>query len=144
MRHFLITADQTNGDVNKYVQYESDEKKVRLIADHMFTDRGFMNVEITEPLGVEIITNQGPQFEECSNIVACEAAVAAWTAEAKRKRNKGFVRSARVVGRIVKTAVATEDDKLVGAWMAAALDDRKVCPSMKFDINCWMDSKEWT
>lgn len=37
----------------------------------------------------------------------------------------------------------THHDQLVGAWMAAALDDRKVCPSMKFDLNLWMDSKEW-
>lgn len=40
-------------------------------------------------------------------------------------------------------AAMTIHDQRVGAWMAAALDDRKVCPSMKYDINLWMDSKEW-
>lgn len=41
-----------------------------------------------------------------------------------------------------KTEVSPEDER-IGAWLAAALEDRKVSPCMKFDINRWLDSKEW-
>lgn len=39
--------------------------------------------------------------------------------------------------------VPTAQDEKIGSWLAAALDDAKVCPSMKLDINRWMDSKAW-
>jgi hypothetical protein len=37
----------------------------------------------------------------------------------------------------------TAADEQVGGWLAAALEDRKVSPCMKLDINRWMDSKAW-
>ena len=43
----------------------------------------------------------------------------------------------------VRRYIPTADDEKIGAWLAAALDDPKVCPTMKFDINCWLDSKAW-
>lgn len=39
--------------------------------------------------------------------------------------------------------VPTAEDEKIGGWLAAALEDSKVCPSMKYDINRWMDSKAW-
>ncbi|QYW06520.1 hypothetical protein uan_108 [Pseudomonas phage UAntarctica] len=37
----------------------------------------------------------------------------------------------------------TPEDVRLGAWLSAALDDPKVSPCMKYDINLWMDSKHW-
>lgn len=42
----------------------------------------------------------------------------------------------------ILTPVSPQDQNL-GAWLAAALEDRKVSPTMKFDINAWLDSKDW-
>lgn len=44
---------------------------------------------------------------------------------------------------LVKRYIPTAEDTQVGEWLAAALDDPKVCPTMKFDINRWLDSKAW-
>lgn len=38
----------------------------------------------------------------------------------------------------------TPEDIEMGAWLAAALEDPKVSPCMKYDINVWMDSKAWS
>ena len=33
-----------------------------------------------------------------------------------------------------------KEDKALGAWLSAALDDDKVCPEMKRDILAWMNT----
>lgn len=146
MPHYLITSDFTGGMVNGHNVHETELRRAKLIADRMFGDPGYMNVELTEPLGVQLTMSNGDVvMETCSDLAAGIDAVESWKAViANRKINRTRVRKAEMVGVIKKTAIATEEDKLVGEWMAAALDDRKVCPSMKFDINRWMDSKEWT
>ena len=44
---------------------------------------------------------------------------------------------------LVKRYIPSAEDEKMGGWLAAALDDPKVCPTMKFDINRWLDSRAW-
>lgn len=42
----------------------------------------------------------------------------------------------------VKAEPSTQDIKM-GARLAAILDDPGACPTLKFDITNWLDSKDW-
>lgn len=145
MRHFLITADFTNGNVNGHQLCELNENMARLIADRMHNDPGYMNVQLTEPMGVLLTySNQSTTFESCDDINVGLDTVESWKAViANRRINRTRVRKAELIGVPSRSSVPTEEDIKMGEWLCAALDDRKVSPCMKLDINRWMDSKEW-
>jgi hypothetical protein len=143
---YRITAWCANGDVRPIIEYHDNLDRARQTADWLHHSPGMREVELAEPYGVQLIRANGDSvFEHCETLEAANDAAASWLAVIDNKKiNRTRVRQVHVLGVRDKTAVATEEDKLVGAWMAAALEDHKVCPSMKFDINRWMDSKEWT
>lgn len=46
-------------------------------------------------------------------------------------------------GELVKRYIPTKEDRSVSDFLAAALEDGKVCPVVKHDIGLWLDSKAW-
>lgn len=42
-----------------------------------------------------------------------------------------------------KRYIPTAQDRSVSDFLAAALEDGKVCPVVKYDIGLWLDSKAW-
>ena len=142
---FLVTAEFTSGEQPRLEMRFETEEQARSHADWLFSASGYHTVEMQEEMGVELTYTGGRKvFESAPNIAeACNVA-ASWNAvAANHKINRSPVRKAEVVGIRYITAVATPEDIAIGAWHAAALEDPKVCPSMKYDINRWMDSKEW-
>lgn len=140
MRVYLITADRTNGDVNPFTAQETSIKKARALADHLMSDSALMNVELSEPLGVLVESNQGVHLMECPDEQQCQMII---TRMRSKKGKKAGIRSARITGQTIKTAKSTPEDSLLGEFLAECLESKKVLPSVKFDINRWMDSKEW-
>lgn len=145
MPHFFIHADLTSGAVGFEPIYEQKESMARLIADRMHADPGYMNVQLTEPMGVQLTySNLDVVFEVCEDINEARDVVESWKGViANRKINRTRVRKAELIGAPCRDTIPTEQDIKLGEWMCAALDDRKVSPCMKLDINRWMDSKEW-
>lgn len=143
---FVIKAAYTNGFLPGYEIAYDDLQQAKNHADTMFRDPGFKNVEITEPFGV-IVTykNKTRKAEYCKTWAeAVNAAASMQRVINNRKVNGHPAVKVEAIGFRPKTAQATAEDVAIGAWHAAALDDHKVCPSMKYDINAWLDSKEWT
>lgn len=143
---FVIKAEYTNGFQPGYEIAYDDLQQAKNHADTMFRDPGFKNVEITEPFGVIVRYQNGTRkVEYCATHAQAEdAAQSMQCVIDNAKINRTRARSVEVIGFRPITAQATAEDCAIGAWHAAALDDHKVCPSMKYDINAWLDSKEWT
>lgn len=140
-----VTAENTNGNLPNHEEWFTDIERAKKHADWWHGQSTLRNVEITEPLGVELTHANGQKvFEITHSLTVAMDVRQSWQAVINnRKTNRTRVKSVEILGLPVKTATATAEDQLVGAWMAAALDDHTVCPSMKYDINRWMDSKEW-
>lgn len=140
-----VTANNTNGNLPGLVEWFDDIDRAKSHADWWHGQSSVCNVEITEPLGIQLIHANGHKvFEEAPSLSVAMDVRESWQGIiANRKINRTRVKTVEIKGLRDKTAVATPEDDLVGAWMAAALEDNKVCPSMKYDINRWMDSKEW-
>jgi hypothetical protein len=143
--HIKVSANNTNGNLPGLVEWFNDIDKAKKHADWLHMQSSVCNVEITEPLGVELVYANGRTvFETALNLHHAMDVRSSWKAViANSKINKSRVKDARIRGLRVKTSRSTAEDHLVGAWMAAALEDHLVCPSMKYDINRWLDSKEW-
>lgn len=143
---YLVKAAYTNGAQPGWEQAFNNLQPAKDAADMWFRDPGFKNVEITEPFGV-IVTykNKTRKAEYCKTWAeAVNAAASMQRVINNRKVNGHPAVKVEAIGFRPKTAQATAEDGAIGAWHAAALDDHKVCPSMKYDINAWLDSKEWT
>lgn len=140
MRVFLITADRTNGDVNRFCTQETSFKRARATADLLHRDSSLMNVELTEPLGVLVEGPQGIHLIECKDDDTCQLLIKKLRSKHGKKAG---VRKARITAAVKKTARSTPEDELLGEFLAEMLESRQVLPSVKFDINRWMDSKEW-
>lgn len=143
---YVVKAAYTNGFLPGYEIAYDDLQQAKNHADTMFRDPGFKNVEITEPFGV-IVTYKGGRrkVEYCDTYAeAVDAAASMQGVIDNRKINRHPAVKVEAIGFRPITAKAAAEDCAIGAWHAAALDDHKVCPSMKYDINAWLDSKEWT
>jgi hypothetical protein len=140
-----VTANNTNGNQPGQVEWFECIDRAKMHADWWHGQSALCNVEIKQPLGVQLTLSNGTKiFEEAAHIDEANEAVKSWQGViANKKINRTRVRQAEVVGLRFMTSKATEEDKLVGAWMAAALEDPLVSPVMKYDINLWLDSKEW-
>ena len=141
-----VTANNTNGNLPGHVEWFTDIKRAKTHAEWWHSQSALCNVEITEPLGVQLTQANGETtFETAPNLEFAMQVRASWQAVINnRKTNRSRITKVEILGVPAKTATATKEDALVGDWMAAALDDHKVSPSMKYDINRWMDSKDWT
>lgn len=143
---YVVKAAYTNGSLPGWEQKFDDLQAAKTAADMWFRDPGFKNVEITEPFGV-IVTykNKTRKVEYCKSYAfALEAAASMQRVIDNRKINGHPAVKVEAIGFRPITAKATAEDCAIGEWHAACLDDHKVCPSMKYDINAWLDSKEWT
>lgn len=143
---YVVKAAYTNGALPGWEQAFDDLQAAKNAADTWFRDPGFKNVEITEPFGV-IVTykSRKRKVEYCETYaLALDAAASMQRVIDNRKINGHPAVKVEAIGFRPITAKATAEDCAIGAWHAAALDDHKVCPSMKYDINAWLDSKEWT
>lgn len=141
-----VTANNTNGNLPGLVEWFDDIERAKKHADWWHGQSSVCNVEITEPLGVQLTHTSGKTyFEEAVSMEQAIDVRNSWQGVIdNRKINHTRVRKVEILGLpIDKTAVATPEDTLVGAWMAAALEDHTVSPVMKYDINRWLDSKEW-
>lgn len=141
----LVTANNTNGNLPRLEEWFEDVNQAKKHADWWHTHSSLCNVEITEPLGVMLTYANGSKvFEVAKDIHEAMEVRASWAAVvANRKINRTRVKSVAILGLPVRTATSTPEDSLMGKWAAEALDDPKISPSMKYDINRWMDSKEW-
>lgn len=143
---YVVKAAYTNGSLPGWEQAFDDLQAAKAAADMWFRDPGFKNVEITEPFGV-IVTykNRKRKVEYCETYAqAVDAMQSMQRVIDNRSVNGHPAVKVETIGFRPKTAQSTAEDVAIGAWHAAALDDHKVCPSMKYDINAWLDSKEWT
>jgi hypothetical protein len=142
---FRVTANNTNGNLPRHEEWFDTEERAKRHGDWWHGQSSLCNVEVDEPLGVLLtFSNGSTQFEVAPDMPTAIAVRDSWQGVVNnRKINRSTVRKVEICGVRQKTAVATAEDQLVGAWMAAALDDHMVCPSMKYDINRWIDSKEW-
>lgn len=143
---YRITAWCANGDVRPIVEEIEDLDKARLTADWMHNNPSMKSVELTEPYGVRLTRANGTSvFEFTDTLEAANDAAASWQGVLEnRKVNRQRIRQVAVMGVVKKTATATPEDHLLGEFLAEALEDHKVLPSVKFNINRWMDSKVWT
>jgi hypothetical protein len=142
---FRVTANNTNGSLPRLEELFDTIEQAKKHADWWHLQSSVCNVEIDEPLGVMLTRANGEKvFGTAASLHEAMEARASWQAViANKKTNKSRVKRAEIVGLPVKTAIATPEDHYVGTWMAEALEDPKMPPSMKYDINRWMDSKEW-
>ena len=142
---FRITAWCANGDVRPIVETHDDLNRARQVADWMHNNPGMTDVKLEEPFGVRLIKANGTSvFEHCDTLEAANDAAASWNGVvANRKINRHRVRKVEVMGVYDKTAVATAEDRALAERLVDLLEDHKTLPSVKFDINRWMDSKEW-
>lgn len=143
---YRITALFSNGERAPIVEYHEDIEKARKNADWMHNNPSLMGVELIEPPGVRLVFANGESTAEyCHTIEEAVVAAKSWQEVVdNRKKNRTRVRKVELLGFRPKVGVATEADHRLGSWMAGYLEDPKVPPSVKFDINCWMDSREWT
>lgn len=142
---FRVTANNTNGNLPRLEEMFDTVEQAKKHADWWHGQSAVCNVEIDEPLGVLLTRANGEKvFGAALNLHEAMDARQSWQdVIGNKKINRSRVTKAEIVGLRNKTAVATPEDAFVGTWMAEALDDPKVLPSMKYDINRWMDSKEW-
>lgn len=142
---YRITAWCANGDVRPIIEYHDDLDRARQTADWFHQNPCMGSVVLEEPVGVLLTRANGKSVVEyCKTAEVANDVLEGWQRVIDNKKvNRMRVRTAVLTGVPAKTAVATPEDHLVGAWMAEALEDPKVLPSMKFDLNIWMDSKEW-
>lgn len=140
-----VTANNTNGNLPHLEERFETIESAKKHADWWHGQSSVCNVEITEPLGVLLTHANGTQvFGEAIDLHEALDARQSWQGVINnRKINRTRVRKVEIVGLVDKTAVATKEDALIGAWAALALEDHRIAPSMKYDINRWMDSKEW-
>lgn len=143
---YRITAWCANGDVRPIVEEIDDLNRARQTADWMHNNPSMKSVELEEPFGVRLTKANGESVHEfCATLDAANDAAASWEAVIGNKKiNRTRIRSVAVMGVVKKTAVATPEDHLLGEFLAEVLEDHKVLPSVKFNINRWMDSKVWT
>jgi len=143
---YRITAWCSNGDIRPIVEFQEDFNQARKVADWMHNNPAMKGVELVEPYGVRLTKANGETIvEHFETIEAANDASFVWLGViANRKTNKFRIRKVEVMGVYEKTAVATPEDHLLGEFLAEALEDHKTSPCVKFDINRWMDSKEWT
>lgn len=144
--HIKVSANNTNGSLPGPVEWFDDVDKAKKHADWWHSQSAVCNVEITEPLGVQLTHANGVKvFETALNMHEAITVMESWKGViANRKINRTRLTSVEILGMTVKTARATPEDALIGAWVAEALDNHLVLPSMKYDINRWIDSKDWT
>lgn len=149
--NILVSANNTNGNLPGHQEWFDTVEQAKRHADWLHTQSALCNVEITEPLGVLLTHANGTKaFGQVTNPVYAEALKEvmdvreSWQAViGNRKINRTRVTKAEIVGLPTKTAIATPEDALIGDWMALALEDHLIKPSMKYDLNRWLDSKEW-
>lgn len=143
--NILVTANNTNGSKPGHEEWFDTITAAKKHADWMHQSSGLCNVEITEPLGVLLTHANGTKkFERAMDIRQALDVKESWKGVvANRKINRSRVTEVQIVGLPIKTAKATPEDAFVGDWMALALEDIRILPSMKYDINRWMDSKDW-
>lgn len=141
----LVTANNTNGNLPRLEEWFDTVESAKKHADWWHTHSSLCNVEITEPLGVMLTYANGSKvFEVAEDLGEALDVANSWkSVVANKKVNRTRVRKVEILGAADKTAVSTPEDSLIGKWAADALDDPKIPPSMKYDINRWMDSKEW-
>lgn len=142
----LVTANNTNGNLPGHKEWFDTVESAKKHADWWHSQSSLCNVEITEPLGVLLTHANGTKvFGEAATLKEALEVKQSWLdVVANRKSNKTRVKEVQICGLITPTAVATKQDYLLGDWAALALEDHKLLPSMKYDINRWMDSKDWT
>lgn len=144
--NILVTANNTNGNLPRHEEWFDSIESAKKHADWWQSQSTLCNVEITEPLGVLLTHANGSKvFGQAANLKEALEVKESWLAVvANRKINKTRVKEVEICGLPTPTAVATPQDHLIGGWAALALEDHKILPSMKYDINRWMDSKDWT
>ncbi|QBJ04505.1 hypothetical protein HOV23_gp068 [Pseudomonas phage Lana] len=142
---FRVIANNTNGNLPGLDERFETIDQAKKHADWWHGQSAVCNVEIDELLGVQLTRANGTkEFGRANDLDEAMDVRESWQGVIdNRKINRSRVTKAEIVGLRHKTAVATPEDAFVGKWMAEALDDPKVLPSMKYDINRWMDSKEW-
>jgi hypothetical protein len=140
-----VTAWCSNGDVNPVIEHFEDEAKARSTADWMHNNPGLMNVTLEAPFGVRLIQANGEDVtEHHPDIHVINKVAASWrNVVANRKFNRTRIRRVEVLNAPVRTAVATAQDLALSEAMMNVLEDAKILPSIKFDINRWFDSKVW-
>lgn len=141
-----VSANNTNGSLPGPVEWFDDINAAKKHADWWHSQSAVCNVEITESLGVQLTQANGQKvFETAPNLEFAMQVRASWQAVINnRKINRSRITKVEILGLPVKTAKATPEDALIGTWVAEALDNHLVLPSMKYDINRWIDSKDWT
>lgn len=144
--NILVTANNTNGNLPRHEEWFDSIESAKKHADWWQSQSTLCNVEITEPLGVLLTRANGAKvFCRTDSVKEALDVKEKWlVVVATRKANKTRVTKVEIVGLITPTAAATPQDYLLGDWAALALEDHKILPSMKYDINRWMDSKDWT
>lgn len=142
----LVTANNTNGNLPGHEEWFDTIESAKKHADWWHCQSSLCNVDITEPLGVQLThAHGGKVFERAISVREAVEVKRSWDSViANRKFNKTRVTKVEILGLITPTAIATPQDYLIGGWAALALEDHKILPSMKYDINRWMDSKDWT
>lgn len=144
--HILVEANNTNGNKPGLLEWFDDIERAKKHADWWHSQSSVCNVNIREPLGVQLTYANGSKvFEQAGNLAEAMDVRQSWQGVIdNRKFNRTRVKKVEILGLPVKTAKATKEDALIGAWVAEALDNHLVLPSMKYDINRWIDSKDWT
>lgn len=144
--HIKVSANNTNGNLPSLVEWFDDIDRAKKYADWWHSQSALCNVEITEPPGVQLTRANGSKvFEQAGNLAEAMDVCQSWQGVINnRKINRSRVTKVEILGLPVKTAKATPEDALIGTWVAEALDNHLVLPSMKYDINRWIDSKDWT
>lgn len=142
----LVTANNTNGNLPRLEEWFDTVESAKKHADWWHTHSTLCNVEITEPLGVMLTYANGSKvFEVAEDLGEALDVANSWkSVVANKKINRSRITKVEILGLPVKTAKATPEDALIGTWVAEALDNHLVLPSMKYDINRWIDSKDWT
>jgi hypothetical protein len=140
-----VTADNTNGNLPGHTEWFTDPERAKRHADWWHGQSSLRNVQIDVPLGVMVTDVGGREaFEVAPDLATAQEVAASWQAVIdNRKINRTTARKVEILGLPSRAYPVSPEDLLVGGWMAAALDDHKVCPSMKYDINRWLDSKDW-
>lgn len=142
---YLVTADFANGSVPRWEQGFDEAEAAKRAADMWFSDPAFKNVEIKEPFGV-IVTykSRKRKVEYCETYaLALDGAASMQRVIDNREVNGHPAVQVEAIGFRSRAVQATAEDIILGAWLSAALSDPSTCPSMKYDINLWFDSKEW-
>lgn len=141
-----VSANNTNGNLPGPVEWFDDIERAKKHADWWHSQSAVCNVEITEPLGVQLTRANGQKtFDQALSLREAVEVRDSWQGVINnRKINRSRISKVEILGLVTKTAKATAEDALIGTWVAEALDNHLVLPSMKYDINRWIDSKDWT